>query len=240
MRERIKRLARQVGYDLHRFLPVSSPDAHLALLLRDLGIDLVLDVGANIGQFGQHLRGLGFRGRIVSFEPLAAAHATLSAAAAADPLWEVAPRTAIGAEDGEITINVAGNSASSSILGMLDRHREVAPESTYVGQETVPLRRLDAAAAGHIGAARRTWLKIDTQGYEAQVLDGAPDLLASVRAVQCEVSFVPLYDGQPLFDAICTRMAAAGLAVWAVWPGFVDPASGRLLQADMVFARDLP
>jgi FkbM family methyltransferase len=204
-----------------------------------MGIARVLDVGANIGQFGQHLRGLGYGGDIVSFEPLSDAHAALQAAAAGDARWHVAPRAAIGAESGEIEINVAGNSASSSILAMLDRHRDVAPQSAYVGRETVPLMRLDDAAAAYPGDPARTWLKIDTQGYEAQVMAGAPELLRTVRAVQCEVSFAPLYAGQPLFEAICASMAGHGLAVWAVWPGFVDPASGRLLQADMVFARDI-
>lgn len=236
MRNWIKQQLRRRGYDLHKFLPAVSPDAQLALALSVMRIDLVIDVGANTGQFGQLLREIGYRGRIRSFEPLGTAWQALCAAAAGDAGWSVAPRGAIGRENGTISINVAGNSASSSVLPMLDRHREAAPHSAYVGTEDVPIARLDEALA-NVPASDRLFVKIDTQGYEAAVLDGAPDTLNRAIGVQLELSLVPLYQGAPLMRDMLARMDAVGYDVWAIWPGFADPATGRLLQMDGIFVR---
>ena len=238
MKGAIKRGLRRAGYDLHRFLPTSSPDAQVAQMIAKLGIDLVIDVGANTGQYGTLLRELGYAGRIVSFEPLAAAHAVLSAKATRDAAWTVAPRGAIGDTDGEIVINVAGNSASSSVLDMLTTHSDAAPDSAYVGKETVAINRLDTVAPTYLAGARRVYVKVDTQGFEAAVVRGAPTLLASAAAVQLELSLVPLYMGQPLWDEMIALMATHGLALWTLWPGFADTASGRLFQIDAIFAHE--
>lgn len=238
MKELIRRTLRRAGYDLHRFVPTASPDAQVAQMLTKLDIDLVFDVGANTGQYGTLLRELGYKGRIVSFEPLAAAHAALSATAARDPAWTVAPRGAVGDSDGEIVINVAANSASSSVLDMLAAHSDAAPESVYVGTETVPIARLDTVAEACVGGAHNVYIKVDTQGFEAAVLRGGPVMFARAAAVQLELSLVPLYAGQPLWDEMIALMATHGLVLWALWPGFADAASGRLLQVDAIFARD--
>ncbi len=83
----------------------------------------------NIGQYAKLLREFGYSGRIVSFEPLSSAYSQLKAVSKKDPLWEIAPQAAIGNQEGEIIINIAGNSYSSSALPMLDAHLESAPES---------------------------------------------------------------------------------------------------------------
>ncbi len=253
MRETIRKALRRNGWDLHRYQPQQSPDAQLQHALRIFGIDLVLDIGANVGQYGAALRDLGYRGRLISFEPLGDAHKALVARAAGDDRWDVAPRGAIGDADGEITINIAGNSASSSVLAMLDSHRDAAPQSAYIGSEIVPIRRLDTLlpqmqrAAARIPAripARtpaptpaRTYVKIDTQGYEQQVIDGASATLAGALAVQLEMSLTPFYAGQTDFAGMLALMAAHGFALWGFWPGFAQPGTGRILQADAIFAR---
>ncbi len=237
MKALIKRALRGAGWDLHRYVPTASPDAQLARVLASFGIDLVLDVGANQGQYGGLLRELGFAGSIVSYEPLADAHAALTARAAGDPAWTVAPRAAIGAENGEIAINVAGNSASSSVLPMLAAHTDAAPHTAYVGSEIVPLRRLDDVAAPHLAGARAPLVKIDTQGFEAAVLAGAPATLAAASAVQIELSLTPLYEGQALYDAILADLTGRGFELWGIWPGFGRDSDGRLLQMDGLFAR---
>ncbi|PZN92552.1 MAG: FkbM family methyltransferase [Alphaproteobacteria bacterium] len=237
MRDVLRRSLRRFGYDLHRYLPVSSPDAQLQALLDGFAPDLVLDIGANTGQYGALLRRLGYTGRIVSFEPLPDAHAALVAQTAADPRWTAAPRTAIGDHDGEITINIAGNSASSSLLAMLDSHRAAAPESAYVGTATAPIARLDSIAPPLIGEARQVHVKIDTQGYEAQVLAGGADVIAAAATLQIELSLTALYAGQASHDALLADLAARGLVLWGLWPGFAEPASGRILQVDALLAR---
>lgn len=236
-RRAVKRVLRSVGYDIIQYRPASSDTAKLGALLRHAGIDLVLDVGANEGQFASELLGTGYRGRIVSFEPLREAHVRLRQAAARVPNWTVHERCAIGDTHGEVQIHVAGNSVSSSIRPMLEQHAQSAPESRYVGSETVPLRRLDDIAMPYLDGAREVFLKVDTQGFEAAVLRGAPALLQRVRAVQLELSLVPLYEGQELWLHFLALMQAQGFVVWTLLPGFVDGASGRTLQADAIFVR---
>ena len=200
-------------------------------------VDLILDVGASDGLFGRLIREAGYRGRIVSFEPLTAARGLLEAEARDDPLWDVAPQMAIGAEDGDIELHIAGNSYSSSALPMLDAHARAAPGSAYVGSERVPMRRLDAAAADYLRADSVLFLKIDTQGYEDRVLQWAPVLLQKAVGLQLEMSLVPLYDGQQLYAEMDARLRALGFELWNLSPVFVDPASGRMLQVDATYFR---
>jgi hypothetical protein len=120
MRSLVKRTFRRFGYSLRRFNPLSSEAIRLGSMLKAHEVNLVFDIGANAGQFAQSLRELGYRGRIVSFEPQSEAREQLERAASVDPLWEVAPKAAIGAEDGEIELNLAANSISSSLLPMLN------------------------------------------------------------------------------------------------------------------------
>ncbi len=146
----VQRMLRRLGYDLHRHIPALSSDAQRSAILDNQGVNLVLDVGANAGQFGLSLRASGYAGRIVSFEPLESARRILVAASAGDERWEVADRAAIGHEEEEIDLHVSANSVSSSALEMLDTHLRSAPGSHYVGVERVALRRLDALAATYM------------------------------------------------------------------------------------------
>jgi FkbM family methyltransferase len=229
----IQRGLRSMGWEIRRF----SLDemAHLNQMLGHHRVDTVLDVGANIGQFATTLRQAGFAGQIISFEPQSDAYARLSAAAKGDAKWTVAPRCAVGAAPGELTMNISDNSVSSSALPILDAHTASAPASRYVRSETAPVITLDNCEA--VPATGRIFLKIDTQGFEQQVLDGAPDLLARVVGVQTELSLAPLYEGQADFLAIFNQMRALGFDTWMINPGFDNRETGQLLQADATFFR---
>jgi len=89
-------------------------------------IDLLLDVGAHIGQYCQRTRGAGFAGRIVSFEPLADAYQRLAGVAVEGPAWDTR-RLALGEEDGVARVNLAANSWSRSLLPMGERHLQAGP-----------------------------------------------------------------------------------------------------------------
>lgn len=234
----IRRTANRLGVDIHRHRPEVFGPGRLTAMLASHGVDLVFDVGANTGQFAQSLRQAGYKGRLVSFEPLPSAHTQLLLAAQGDARWEVAPRTAIGDHEGEIEMHIAGNSVSSSALNMLNIHAKAAPGSGYVGNERVRLSRLDTLARGYLQPGTVPFLKIDTQGYEDRVLDGATELLGRVSGLQLELSLVTLYEGQQLFDTLVERLRALGFSIWTIWPGFCDPDSGRMLQVDATFFRD--
>jgi FkbM family methyltransferase len=234
----VRSMLRRLGLEVRRYSLMNSPEDQFRSMLARHGIDLILDIGANTGQYSVELRRrMGYRGRIVSFEPLPAAHAQLVRAAAGDPLWEVAPRVAIGGSEGAVTLHVAGNSQSSSVLPMLDSHATAAPQSRYTRDEVVPMTTLDVAANGYLRDSSCVLLKIDTQGYELEVLRGAPAMLARASAVQIEMSLAPLYEGQMLMRDLWGVLEAAGFELWTLLPVFVDQASGRLLQVDAAFFR---
>lgn len=233
----VKELALKAGVEVNWYNPAQSDTARLFRLLETHGIDMILDVGANDGGYGKMLRRGGYRGAILSFEPLADVHARLMQAAQDDPAWQVAPRMAIGATDGEIAINIAGNSTSSSILTMQSLHESAAPQSRYVGTEMVPLRRLDGVAHPFIEQGKKLLLKIDTQGYEMPALEGARLHLPRIHGIQLELSLVSLYAGQVLYREMIDWLAGQGFELWSVMPGFVDQSSGRMLQMDGVFFR---
>lgn len=212
-------------------------ELQLVTSLQKFEIDLILDVGANIGQFGKEMRQCGYVGRIVSFEPLSQAHDVLLQSSEGDPMWDVCSRCALGDHNGDVEINIAGNSQSSSILPMLEAHRSAAPESKYQGKEITPVKMLDSLAGQYLKDARAPFLKIDTQGFEWQVLNGARETLPHIKGVLVELSLVPLYGGQHLWHEVIDRLEAEGFILWAFNPVFSDQAMGRTLQVDGVFFR---
>lgn len=225
----LRQLARR-GFVVRR-----HPAARRQRLFEQRGVDLVLDVGAARGGYGQELRSAGYTGRIVSFEPLAAAHADLASSIAADSLWE-SRNVALGDVDAKREINVASNSDSSSLLPMASAHRTADSSIDYVRTETIEVRRLDGVADEVIGAARHPFLKIDTQGFERAVLDGAADTLPRLSGIQLELSFVTLYDGGMLVDEAISRCYELGFDLVGLDQGFTHP-DGSILQADGVFLR---
>lgn len=232
----VRRAARRLGFDVTRYAPHASYRAQRIELLRHHQVDLVLDVGANIGQFAAELRVDGYRGRIVSFEPLRSVFAALETSAAEDPHWD-ALHMGLGAETGPATINVAGNSQSSSLLPMVAAHRRAAPASAYIGTETIDVRRLDDVFGTVASGAAAPFLKLDVQGYERQVLEGGETTLPHLVGLQLEASVVQMYEGEMLFPEMLRLLAGHGFALAAMTPSLVDPDSARLLQLDAVFFR---
>jgi len=207
-------------------------------VLKASRIDTILDVGANSGQFARLAFEVGFGGVLVSFEAQESVHRELvKRAASRGGSWIVAPRAALGSGRGKIELNIAQNSVSSSILPMRSVHLEAAPQSRYVGKETVDLARLDDLATPLIPRARNIMMKVDTQGYERQVLEGATAILERTAAIQLELSLVPLYDGAPSFVELTGYVQQLGYELFSIVPGFRDRQSGRLLQIDGFFVR---
>jgi len=227
-----------MGYDAHRFLASESSWAQLSRLLAAHGIDFVIDVGANVGQYARQLRFLGYRGDILSFEPMLDAHATLERVARRDPRWHVPPRFCIGDREGHATLQISANSESNSVLDVLPASMDVAPESRFVRREEVPITTLDSYFRQHtLPSEAVSFLKLDVQGFEHRVLAGATEILPRLHGVQCEMSLVPLYAGQPLLGEMLMLLRDLGFELHAMLPGFTDERTGRSLQMDGIFFR---
>lgn len=238
MKSLLKKIINNLGFELYRYNSQNSPVAQTRKLIQHHNIDLIIDVGANTGQYAKSLRESTYSGRIISFEPLSSAYEKLvQNNSKKDPLWEIAPRTAIGDQDGEITINIANNSVSSSVLEMLDSHAKAAPDSVYINSETVKLSRLDTIAKEYISKyqSKSIFLKIDVQGFERQVIEGAKDILPAIKGIQLELSLVPLYKDQVLFEEMLEILKNKGYQLYSIIPGFADPDTGRMLQIDGIF-----
>jgi len=203
------------------------------------GVTLVFDVGANCGQYGAMLREAGYRGRIVSFEPQAEAHRRLVRATQHDHHWIAGERVALGARRESVTMHIAGNGVSSSILCIDDCLANAAPQAVSVQSEAITVVPLDEIAPKYIQDDDRVFLKIDTEGFEASVLDGASRTLDRALGVQVEMALAPLFVGQARFEELYARLAHRRFVPWAILPGFTDMRSGRMFQCDGVFFRDL-
>ena len=226
----LRNCAHRVGLNVSHHVP-------LARALQANRITTVFDIGANMGQFGGELRRDGYQGRIVSFEPMGTAHAILSRREGGDKLWQVHERCAVGAEERIISINVAKNSGSSSILPILAEHTVAAPDSVYVGKESVNQIRFDQVFADYLRPDDRFFMKIDTQGYEKEVMLGAQEALKRVAGLQVEISFFELYENQPSYKYFLKWAEENGFCIWSIHDGFSNLEVSKTLQADICFFR---
>lgn len=234
----MRALAHRFGHEVSPIVAPSATaeDARRDKLLSGRNVSLVLDVGANSGQYTGRLRSAGYEGRVISFEPLAAAFSDLERHSAGDPNWEVR-RLALGDEDGEAEINIAGNSYSSSLLNMEERHVQSAPESAYVGTEPILEARLDSIWSEITHDGEIVFLKLDVQGFEMAVLRGAEASLDHITGVQAELSLVPLYEGAPTYLELISYLGERGFRLAGLEAGHDDRETGELLQADGIFIR---
>jgi len=208
--------------------------AHRRASLANLGITRVVDVGANVGQYAGALRRAGYAGDIVSFEANPAAARRLQLAAAGDRRWRI-ESMALGPEPGSTKLHVTVDSLSTSLLAPTADTQYAfmieAPESVVV-----EVRTLDSFLLTKDKAP--TLLKLDVQGYELEVLRGASKTLEEVAAVECELSLVPLYEGQALIEDVVGHLRAAGFRPVCFPRGFTDPTSHEVIQVDGLFLRD--
>jgi FkbM family methyltransferase len=230
-----RRALRALGIDIVPFTPHHSASPRHSVI-STLNLDLVLDVGANAGQYGQFLRASGYTGDILSLEPMQTPYRTLATLAGSDRRWR-ALNCGAGDVAGDVDINIAGNSYSSSILPMQTSHVEALAESAYIGRERIQVRRIDEIHATEKLAGRRIYMKVDTQGFEDRVIKGSGQALADIAAIEVEASLVSLYEGQATFQALHQQIADLGFYITHIENGFANADSGELLQVDVIYRR---
>lgn len=200
-------------------------------------ISVVLDVGANIGQFAKQMRCcLGYKNQIISFEPQYSVFSVLENKSKKDDLWSVY-NYALGEKNEDIYINISENSGSSSIQNMLPSHTENAPKSMYIGKEKIVVKKLDDIYGDICSDQDKVYMKIDTQGYEKNVLNGANQSLNKINTIQIECSLISLYEGDVLFSDMIVFMKEKGYTPISIEPDFVNSKTGHELQVDCIFHR---
>lgn len=237
IKHEFRRLLWKLGYDISRFTPTSHPLARKKRILESFNIDTVLDIGANVGQFGYQLRrDIDYKGEILSFEPINSAFNLLEERAKDDLIWKVF-NFAIGDSQEKREINIARNLYSSSILDVLPSLLDVEPQSKYINTEKIHVKTLDSIFNELCKSSENIYMKIDTQGYESKVLMGAEKSLEKIHTVQMEMSLVPLYEGEILFDEMYILMTEKNYSLISIEVAFSDPITGQVLQVDGVFHR---
>ena len=226
-----------VGLEVQRHQPLSDAGTQIYQAIKKVKTNIIFDIGANVGQFASEIRRKGYDGKIISFEPLTSVRKKLIDCSSKDTNWLVHERTAIGDYNGFIDINISKNSLSSSILPMLSSHSDAEDNSVYIDNERTPINTLDSLADAYLNDSSNCFIKIDTQGYEWQVLDGAINTLKKSKGILCELSLVSLYEGQHLWKEMMERFEKEGFVLWSLQKAFTDKRNGRTLQVDAVFLR---
>jgi FkbM family methyltransferase len=196
------------------------------------GIDLVIDAGANVGQFATDLRSAGYQGLIISFEPASAPFSTLHKRAKRDPLWQVF-NLGLGNLNGEAILHIASNSGLSSSILPPYMHSEFFPEIKFNEEEKIQISTLSSFIKSQELQSKRILLKIDAQGYEGLIIDGALEIFDSVFYTYLELSMVQLYKGESTALEILNKLSELGHEISDVNRG-IESKLGKLLQIDVL------
>jgi FkbM family methyltransferase len=215
------------------------PDEHVAWILRELGVNCVLDVGANRGQYALGLRNAGYTGRIISFEPLGHFAQELEKHAGDDPDWHVV-RAALGSSDNEAEMMVAGGEGKmSSFRSPSEFGKSWSRNLSSEHKESVAVRRLDGLYDDLVAGLDdpRVYLKLDTQGYDLEAFAGAGDRIDDVIGMQSEVACVPIYDDMPRLPQQLEVYERAGFELTGMYPVTIDRTSLRVIEFDAIMIR---
>jgi FkbM family methyltransferase len=238
----LKRLCRRLGVDLVRYPPPESFGRHLTEILALLQVNLILDVGAHFGEFGELLRDVGYAGVIVSFEPIDENYRELMKRTKHDRRW-YAYKLALGDQDGTATINVMQATVFSSFLQPNEySEARFGSQNTAARQELVQVARLDSIYRRVVAGidCPRPFLKLDTQGWDTTVIAGAAGVLDEMVGLQTEVSVKPIYDGMPSYLDVLPRMQAAGFDIVGLYPVSWEAGTHAAIEFDCLLARAQP
>jgi FkbM family methyltransferase len=231
------------GYKISNLNYFYDSELNLIRSINFLKIKSIIDVGANEGQFVLRLIKKGFKGNVLSFEPVSKAYNKLLLNAKKNKKytsWNVAERCGLGSRNFSDNIFVSEHHESSSLLNILPKHTNLKPLSKTISIEKINVRKLDDFYEEIIKFDKNLFLKIDTQGYELEVLKGATKTLELMAGLTVEVSLTRLYDNQPLWLDIINFLEKKGFVVWAVDRVMGDSNTGETFQLDITFVRANP
>ncbi len=205
-------------------------------IFKHLGIDVLFDVGANIGQYAHTMRHLGYTSKIVSFEPILEAYEKLKFMSHNEGDW-IIRNYGLGDENTELTINISKNSVSSSILEKNPILNEIVPETEYISSEKIQIKRLDTIIDEFCTPNSKLFVKIDAQGYESKIIKGAESCIERISGFQLELSFLELYKNEKTIFEIINQMEQLDYKLIAIEPGWNNPTTGFTVEIDGIFIK---
>ncbi len=235
------RLARRFGVYITRDPSWLVYEDLIVRVLSTLKINCVLDVGAYRGDFAKWLRGIGYAGLIISFEPVAANFELLDEARAEDTEWH-AHRMALGTTKGKAEIRVFSGATFHSFLAPSDYGRARFPDKLQVERtELVPVDRLENILDQLVGDLKdpHIFLKVDTQGYDLEVIRGLGSKAAAISALQVEMAVKPIYNQMTnsFVDAL-SYLQESGFQMSGMFPvSYSAQDNIRVVEFDCVMCR---
>jgi FkbM family methyltransferase len=228
-----RKIAKIFGYELIKRSKHPTLSPHIINLINHYKIDLVLDVGANYGQFGKMLRDEGYKGEIHSFEPVSHSFDNLQKTCINDEKWFV-HKLAMGAADGKGTINVTDASDMSSFLNPNAFGEGKFEKINVVHREMVEIETIDGFLLKEITDfnKRRIFLKIDTQGYDLKVLEGSLNAIDYIVCILTEISLIPIYSGMPHYLDALRKYEEYGFVVTGLYPVSRDKKNLSVIEMD--------
>ncbi len=228
-----RRIAKIFGYELIKRKKHPTLDTHVINLINHYKIDLVLDVGANYGQFGSMLRRERYKGDIHSFEPVCHSFDNLKKTSLNDKKWFV-HKLAIDAARGKQEINVSTASDMSSFLSPNKFGKERFKKINVVQKEMVEVETIDGFLSRRISDfnKKRILLKMDTQGYDLKVLEGSLNSLDYIVGILSEISLIPIYSGMPHYLDALRKYEDHGFVVTGLYPVTRENKSLSVIEMD--------
>lgn len=241
MKQLLRGALNKLGFDLVRTRNLHEDlSKHLVNVLTTRNIDCIFDVGANSGQYGKFLRALGYSGHIISFEPVKAVFDLLKANCDLDDKW-ICCNYALGDKNEDKVLNVYKSTVFSSFFSPTEYSKNIWHSLEHVTPETVHVFRLedvwDELTAG-LGC-KSYMLKLDTQGFDISVFDGARARLADISVLQSELSLIPIYEGMPKPYDVLNEFHKSGFFISGMYPINRDQ-SLAVIEYDCVLVRRQP
>lgn len=234
--------ARQSTHRLQKAVADYVGNEHVTAMLDFYGVNCVVDAGAHVGQYARGLRAAGYTGRIVSFEPVPHNAERLRKHAKNDPDWLVY-QCALGSTEESIDMHVVQGSMSS-LLGPSEYGTTRYKRFGDVSKEEVPVRRLDGILDELTEGIDnpRPYLKMDTQGYDLHVFEGAGERIKDFVGMQSEVALLQIYADMPRMPEAVAAFESAGFEITGMFPVTREKDTGRILEFDCVLFRmsDIP
>jgi FkbM family methyltransferase len=212
---------------------------HLQQLFKHCNVDCVFDVGANVGQYATMLRErVGYKGLVVSFEPDPNVAAELTKTAAGESNWQV-EELAIAASDGTAEFNVMKSTTFSSLsaprhdeVDLFTRRNKVTKTLTVV---TENLATTVARLRAKFGFSR-PFLKLDTQGFDVQIVTAARETVKTFVGLQSELAIKKLYVDSVDFREAISIYEDSGFELSALVPNNAGHFP-RLVEVDCIMVR---
>ena len=234
-----KKIAAYFGYEFIRVNNNITQNQNLQTieLIKQYKIDLILDVGANLGQFATDIRNAGYQGQIISFEPVKQCYQYLNSIA--DDTWQV-ENFALGDKNSKEEINISNKTVYSSILDVNEFGKSNFSNSIeIVDKQNIQVKKLDDIIHKLINDLnkKKVFLKLDTQGYDNRVIRGALQTLKHVQILQTEISCKGIYKGTPSVTQRLDELFSIGFNIVGIFPISRDKNTMEILEFDCLLIR---